>query len=189
MIGISAYAAIVSSSSAGAAIPIERVQGWSRALALTPFRPLGYVITKVISSMLLGAIAVVVVMVLGFVTGMPLDAWQAVQSSLIIIAGSSAFAAFGIFVGYFMSADSAQTLINLIISVFSMLGGLFVPLSFFPQALQDIAHWLPSYGLGVLARLPVGVEWDPWALVNLVAWLVIFVAGAAWCLSKDTHRV
>jgi len=25
--------------------------------------------------------------------------------------------------------------------------------------------------------------------VNLVAWLVIFVAGAAWCLSKDTHRV
>ena len=60
MIGISAYAAIVSSSSAGAAIPIERVQGWSRALALTPFRPLGYVITKVISSMLLGAIAVVV---------------------------------------------------------------------------------------------------------------------------------
>jgi len=175
MIGISAYAAIVSSSSAGAAIPIERVQGWSRALALTPFRPLGYVITKVISSMLLGAIAVGVLMVLG--------------SSLIIIAGSSAFAAFGIFVGYFMSADSAQTLINLIISVFSMLGGLFVPLSFFPQALQDIAHWLPSYGLGVLARLPVGVEWDPWALVNLVAWLVIFVAGAAWCLSKDTHRV
>ena len=139
--------------------------------------------------MLLGAIAVVVVMVLGFVTGMPLDAWQAVQSSLIIIAGSSAFAAFGIFVGYFMSADSAQTLINLIISVFSSFGGLLLPLSLFPQALQDIAHWLPSYGLGVLARLPVGVEWDPWALVNLVAWLVIFVAGAAWCLSKDTHRV
>ena len=189
MIGISAYAAIVSSSAVGAAIPIERVQGWSRALALTPFRPLGYVITKVLSSMLLGAIAVVVMMVLGLVTGMPLDAWQAAQSSLIIIAGSSAFAAFGIFVGYFMSADSAQTLINLIISVFSSFGGLLLPLSLFPQALQDIAHWLPSYGLGVLARLPVGVEWDPWALVNLVAWLVIFVAGAAWCLSKDTHRV
>ena len=189
MIGFSAYAAIVSSSAAGASIPIERAQGWSRALALTPFRPLGYVITKVISSMLLGAIAVVVMMVLGLVMGMPLNAWQAVQSSLIIIAGSSAFAAFGIFVGYFMSADSAQTLINLIISLFSMLGGLFLPLSYFPQALQDIAHWLPSYGLGVLARLPVGVEWDPWALVNLVAWLVIFVAGAAWCLSKDTHRV
>ncbi len=119
MIGISAYAAIVSSSAVGAAIPIERVQGWSRALALTPFRPLGYVITKVLSSMLLGAIAVVVMMVLGLVTGMPLDVWQAAQSSLIIIAGSSAFAAFGIFVGYFMSADSAQTLINLIISAFS----------------------------------------------------------------------
>ena len=77
MIGFSAYAAIVSNSAVGAAIPIERVQGWSRALALTPFRPLGYVITKVLSSMLLGAIAVVVMMVLGFVTGMPLDAWQA----------------------------------------------------------------------------------------------------------------
>jgi len=30
---------------------------------------------------------------------------------------------------------------------------LFLPLSFFPQALQDIAHWLPSYGVGGLGRV------------------------------------
>ena len=84
MIGISAYAAIVSSSAAGAAIPIERVQGWSRALALTPFRPLGYVITKVLSSMLLGAIAVVVMMVLGLVTGIVIAESIPIKSFLVL---------------------------------------------------------------------------------------------------------
>jgi ABC-2 type transport system permease protein len=28
-----------------------------------------------------------------------------------------------------------------------------------------------------------------WWIVNLVGWLAIFVAGAAWRMSKDTARV
>ena len=41
----------------------------------------------------------------------------------------------------------------------------------------------------VLARAPLTQELPWYAVVNAVAWLAIFVLGAAWRMSKDTARV
>jgi ABC-2 type transport system permease protein len=55
---------------------------------------------------------------------------------------------------------------------------------------QDLAKWTPVYGLGEIARLPLlggTVEWA--AIVNVVAWLILFSAGAALMFRRDTKRV
>ena len=39
------------------------------------------------------------------------------------------------------------------------------------------------------ARAPLTGELPWYAVVNAVGWLAIFVAGAAWRMSKDTARV
>jgi ABC-2 type transport system permease protein len=45
------------------------------------------------------------------------------------------------------------------------------------------------YGVAEVARSPLTHELPWYAVVNAVGWLVVFVAGAAWRMSKDTARV
>jgi len=54
---------------------------------------------------------------------------------------------------------------------------------------RDIAYWTPMYGVAEVARAPLTQELPWYAVVNAVAWLAIFVLGAAWRMSKDTARV
>ena len=56
--------------------------------------------------------------------------------------------------------------------------------------LGHISACTPIYGLANLARWPLygGAPHLVWIL-NLVGWLIVFVSGAAWRMSKDTARV
>ena len=69
------------------------------------------------------------------------------------------------------------------------LGGLWFPIDK-GSVLDHISSFTPIYGLAHLARWPLygGAPHLVW-IVNLVAWLAVFVAGAAWRMSKDTARV
>jgi ABC-2 type transport system permease protein len=92
--------------------------------------------------------------------------------------------------GYLLPAENVMQLIGLILALLSFAGGLCIPVSQFAQAVQDMAKWTPMYGLNQLVHTPLlgnGVDWT-WA-VNVVAWLIIFVGGAAWRMRKDTARV
>jgi ABC-2 type transport system permease protein len=56
--------------------------------------------------------------------------------------------------------------------------------------LQDIAKWTPLYGLNQLVHAPLlGGNFDIMWAVNVVAWFLLFVAGAVWRFRKDTARV
>jgi ABC-2 type transport system permease protein len=68
-------------------------------------------------------------------------------------------------------------------------GGLFIPLSTYPHALQVLAKFTPLYGLNQLVHAPLtGASMDMWWVVSAVAWLAIFTAGAVWRFRKDTAR-
>ena len=104
--------------------------------------------------------------------------------------GSVVFAAFGLFLGYVLPTENVMQFLGIIMALLSFAGGLFIPLSQFPQVLQDIAQWTPLYGLNQLVHAPmlnqgVHLAW----VVNVLVWLAIFVAGAAWRFRKDTARV
>jgi ABC-2 type transport system permease protein len=45
------------------------------------------------------------------------------------------------------------------------------------------------FGVAEISRSPLTHELPWYAVVNAVVWLGIFVAGAAWRMSKDTTRV
>jgi ABC-2 type transport system permease protein len=144
-----------------------------------------------LTAMVLGLASVVVVFVVGGLTGkpsMPMYLW--IVSAACVWIGSLVFAAFGLFMGYLLPTENVMQFLGLGLALLSFAGGLFIPLSQFPQVLQDIAQWTPLYGLNQLVHAPllgVGVEWA-WA-VNAVAWLVIFAGGAVWRFRKDTARV
>ena len=99
------------------------------------------------------------------------------------------FAALGVFVGYVVPGENVMQILGPGLALLSFLGGLFIPLSQSPPS-GDIAYWTPMYGVSEVHPVAAPPTQLPWySVVNAVAWLAIFVAGAAWRMSKDTALV
>ena len=188
-VSLATYGAMIATTTGGAQVAIERALGWSRQLALTPLHPAAYILIKVIVSMALGAVSVIVVFVLAAVTGVHAPLGTLIASGLLIILTSGVFAAFGVMLGYLLPAENAIQVAGMVLGILSLIGGLFVPLEIWPDTLQTIARFTPAYGVGEIARAPLGAGYDHWAIVSVLAWLAIFVAGSAWALRRDTGRV
>jgi ABC-2 type transport system permease protein len=191
LVSLALYGAIFSTTYTGAGVSIERAQGWSRQLRLTPLSPAAYIAMKVTTALVLGSVSIAVVNVIGIVThkaSMPVYLW--IVSALCVWIGSLVFAAFGLFMGFLLPTDAIMQLLGIIMSLFALVGGLFIPINLLSGGLQAVAKWSPEYGLNELVHVPLlggGVQWT-W-VVNVVAWLAIFVAGAIWRFGKDTARV
>jgi ABC-2 type transport system permease protein len=188
-VSLATYGAMIATTTGGAQVAVERALGWSRQLALTPLHPAAYILIKVLVSMALGAVSVLVVFVLAAVTGVHAPLLTLIASGLLVILTSGVFAAFGVMLGYLLPAENAIQVASMVLGILSLIGGLFVPLEIWPDTLQTIARFTPAYGVGEIARAPLGGGYDHWAIVSVIAWLAIFVAGSAWALRRDTKRV
>lgn len=190
MVSIAVYGAMVGTTSTGAAVAVERASGWSRQLRLTPLRPAAYMITKILTAMVLGFVAVVVVYIVGFIAGvrLPVDQW--VLSGLGAWIGALVFAAFGIFMGYLLPSENVMQILGPALAILALFGGLFIPLEFLPSVLQEIAEFTPVYGVGEIARAPLtGSGFTAAAVANVIVWLLVFAIGAAQLFRRDTRRV
>jgi ABC-2 type transport system permease protein len=191
MISLALYGAVFSTTYGGAAVSIERSEGWSRQLRLTPLSAIAYIAMKVVTAMILGLTSVLVVNVAALATGKAsLPGYLWVVSALCVWAGSLLFATFGLFLGYLLPTENVMQILSLIMTLLGFAGGLFIPLSLFPRTVQQIAKWTPEYGLNQLVHAPMlghGVEWT-W-VINVLAWLIIFAGGAIWLFRRDTGRV
>jgi ABC-2 type transport system permease protein len=191
LISMALYGAVLATTAGGAMVSIERAEGWSRQLRITPLTPAAYIATKMLTSLVLGFGAVVAVYAVGLITGKPsMPGYLWIFTGLSVWIGSLVFAAFGLFLGYLLPTANVMQLLSLALMLFAFGGGLFIPLSTYPHVLQVIAEFTPLYGLNQLVHAPLlgGSVHLAWA-ANAVAWLVIFGSGAIWRFRKDTARV
>ena len=191
MISMALYGAVLSTSSGGASVSIERASGWSRQLRVTPLSPVAYIVIKMSTSLVLGGISVVAVYFTGVVTHkamMPLHLW--IITGLCVWIGSLLFAAFGLFIGYLLPPENVMQIIGFLLTLCALGGGLLIPLSQFSSPVRKVATFTPLFGLNELVHFPlVGGDFDWTWIANLLVWLVLFVVGAAWLLRRDTARV
>jgi ABC-2 type transport system permease protein len=190
LISMAAYGAVLASTSGGAMVATERALGWSRQLRLTPLSPVAYIAVKSLVALSLGALSVVAVNVVGVVNGkatMPTHVW--IAAALIAWVGSIVFGAFGLFMGYLLPSENVMQVLGPVLAGLAALGGLWFPIDSH-STLGHISALTPIHGLAELARWPLfgGAPNAGW-IANLLVWLAIFVAGAAWRMSKDTARV
>jgi ABC-2 type transport system permease protein len=191
LISMALYGSVLATTSGGAMISIERAQGWTRQLRLTPLSPLAYVLIKMLTSMVLGFVSVLAVYIVGFATHKPsMPGYLWIVTALCVWIGALVFAPFGLFLGYLLPTENVMQFMGFIMILLAFGGGLFVPLSQYPHALQVLAKFTPLYGVNQLVHWPLtGGSMDMWWVVNAVAWLAIFTAGAIWRFRKDTARV
>jgi len=189
MIGIAVYGAMLAATSGGAIVSIERAQGWSRQLRLTPLRPAAYIAIKILLAMLLGLTSVVAVYVIGAISGVEMAPALWIATGILAWVASLVFASFGLFMGYLLPSENVMQIISPVLGVFSLLGGLFVPLSLLPSIMQDIAPFMPTYGVASIARFPLaGGAFDPTWLLSVVVWTAAFAGAAVVLFRRDTRR-
>ena len=190
LISMAVYGAMLAATAAGASVSLERAAGWSRQLRLTPLAPAAYITAKVISALVISATSVAVVYLVGTTSGarMPTSTW--VQTALIAWVCSMVFAAFGLFMGYLLPSENVMQALGPGLAILSFLGGLFIPLSQYNDVFRAIAKVTPVYGVGELARYPLVHDGRlAGAVVNVVAWTLVFGVGAAMRFRRDTARV
>jgi len=190
LISMGMYGAALTSAATGSMVAMERAVGWSRQLRLTPLNPVAYILTKAFVALTMGALAVAAVNVIGVAEGkasMPTHIW--ILSAIITLFCTLTFAALGVFVGYIVPGENAMQILGPGLALLSFLGGLFIPLSQYAHGVRLVAYWTPMYGVSEVSRSLLTHELPWYAVVNAVAWFGLFVAGAAWRMSKDTARV
>jgi ABC-2 type transport system permease protein len=190
MVSMAVYGAMIATTSTGAQVSVERSQGWTRQLRLTPLRPTGYVLTKVASALSLGVVPIVLVLIVGGILGADLTVAEWIEVALLSWVCSLVFAAFGLFVGYLVPAENAMQFIGPLLALMSFFGGLFQPLDTLPQALQNLAPYMPTYSVGLIARSPVTHSGMTLLHIGgLLLWTGIFATGTLFLFRRDTSRV
>ncbi|MGO4613075.1 ABC transporter permease [Nocardia sp. 2YAB30] len=188
MVSMAVYGAMLATTSGGAMVAVERAQGWSRQLRLTPLRPVAYIATKVAVAMVLGLVSVAAVFVVGGLLGAHLTPSAWVGCFLLAWVGSLVFAAFGLFVGYLLPSENVMQLLGPVLAGLSFAGGLFMPLHGWFETVSKV---FPTNGVATLARMPFG-DTDggsiALAVLNIVVWAAVFVVGAAALFRRDTAR-
>ena len=190
-ISIALYGAVSATAACGAMVSIERASGWSRQLRVTPLSATSYIAIKMLTALVLAAGSVAAVFLPGAVTDKAsMAAGLRAITGLCVWIGSLPFAAFGLFTGYLLPSENVMQIIGLALTLLCFAGGLLIPLSQFSPGLQTFAKLTPVYGLSELVHYPLAGGTLQWScILNLVVWLAIFVAGAAWRPRRDTPRV
>ncbi|WP_330348426.1 ABC transporter permease [Streptomyces sp. NBC_00582] len=168
----------------------ERESGWVRQLRLTTLPGRGYVLAKTASAAVVSLPSIVVVFaVAAAVKGVRLDAWQWLALTGSIWAGSLVFAALGVAIGYLASGDAVRPITMITYFGLSILGGLWMPTTTFPQWLQDMAKWVPTHAYAALGQA-IEQSQAPHAkdIALLAVFFALFTGGAAWLYRKDTLK-
>lgn len=190
LVSMALYGAALTAAAGGSMVALERSMGWSRQLRLTPLNPVAYILMKAIVALVMGALAIAAVNLAGTLQGkaeMPTQVW--VESAIVTLFCTLTFAALGVFIGYVVPGENAMQILGPGLALLSFLGGVFIPLDQYSDVVRHIAYWTPMYGVAEVARAPLTHELPWYALVNAIGWFALFVAGAAWRMSKDTARV
>jgi ABC-2 type transport system permease protein len=166
----------------------ERKVGWVRQLRLTPLPANAYVIAKVLTSMVVSAPTVVIVLLLGrFYGGVRLALWQWLVIAIVIWLGATIFAALAVAIGYRFPPDQVQPLTMLVYFAFSILGGIWFPIG---GALQNIGRGTPTYEAVKISTDVIGNAPVPaYLVIGLVIWLAVFAALATLSVRSMAEAV
>ena len=189
MAGMASWGAMLGIISAGSRISVERQQGWTRQLRLTPLSPRAYLLAKVVCGYLTALLTMVVLFVAGTVLGVRLGVREwAVMVGLALV-GLVPFGLFGVMVGHLLKPDSLGPAVGGLSALFALFGGAWGPIATH-GTLLDLVRDIPSYWLvqsGTVAYGGGGWPLRGWVVVGI--WSLAAARLAFVAYRRDTARV
>ncbi|MBM7368283.1 ABC transporter permease [Gordonia hydrophobica] len=193
LVGMALYGAVLAAASNAAAVSIEQQAGWTRTLMMTPLRPSGYVATKVALALTMSALPVVLLAVVGLLSGARATAGIWIACLLLAWLGSALFAALGLALGSVLKSDGAMQVLGGAMALLAFAGNVFVPLN---GVMLRIAEFTPMFGVVSLARYPLdggvtvyGTQISLWVIIaNTAFWAIAFAVAASYFYNRSTRR-
>ncbi|HEY6279597.1 MAG TPA: ABC transporter permease [Streptosporangiaceae bacterium] len=160
----------------------ERASGWMRQLRVSPISAPRWFTAKVAQALLLIIPGFVLLIALGFGYGhVHLAAARLGALAAVLVLGAIPFCVLGLVVGLYFDGQTAQVAQTLILFLLAFLGGIFIPWSSLPHAMQVIGKVLPSYHLAQLGWNAVaGQHLAVSDIAVLAAWAAGLGALAIW---------
>ncbi len=190
MISMAAYAAIGAALGGAIVIAQERDSGWTRQLRVTPLPPVAYVTGKLVVSYVVTVPAIAAVLIAGLTlnhVALSIETWLLLLVSLGV--GALPFAALGLLIGYVFDGNSAQGATMLGLFGLAILGGLWAPISAFPDDVATIGRMLPSFRLADLGRDAAGgLPPDGTDVAILALYAVVVGALTMWRYRSSEQR-
>lgn len=176
----------------GISIANERGQKQDLLMQSTPLPAPVFFVAKALSALVIAVISLVALSLLAYVAGgVNLDASQWLTLGWRAMLCSIPFIGLGFALGYIAGPNSAPAVTNLIYLPTAFASGLFFPLRFLPQFLQNIAPYLPLYRGAQLVWNSVGAPIDSSLSTDwfyMAGYTVGFFALALWAYRRDQGR-
>lgn len=190
MVSMATFGAMSGVFSTAGKIAVERAAGWNRQLRLTALTGREYVLGKAVTGFCVAGPALVIVFLAGALgKGISLPAARWPEIGLSVLIGLLPMAALAVWLGYVAKPDSLQAIMGGLISLFALIGGLWIPIESFPNWVGDIAKALPTYWPAGAGRAALAGSWMGWhGVLVLAAWTVVFAAVAGRAYVRDTAR-
>ena len=173
MVAMIAYGAMWAVfSTTGPRIAHERAIGWARQLRVTPLSPASALSGKLVTALAAALPAMVLVALTAVISHhVQLGAAQWLAMLAAMCAGVLPLALLGLAIGYLAADEIAFPLTMALYFALGALGGLWMPPSVMPHAMQDIGQALPSNAVAELGwRITGGQAPALRAVLVLTAW-------------------
>lgn len=170
----------------------DRAHGWLTLKRLSPMPLSAYLLAKMSSSLVFALVIILSLFAAAALFGnVALARGQWLALAGILLLGALPFGLIGIILGQTLSDKAAPAMVNLIYLPMAFLSGLWLPVSVFPQLLQQLAWLWPSYHLSQLAlKVIANDQGHPYwlHLVILLAQTALLAAIAAYCLRNTGDK-
>ncbi|UZK69044.1 ABC transporter permease [Sphingomonas sp. S1-29] len=163
----------------GAGVAIERENGLIELKRVSPLPAGAYVFAKLVAAGAMAAMALGLIYGLALLGGVSLRPQQWSLLVAVHLLSVVPFALLGFAAGMRLGSKGAIAASNALYLGFSILGGLWMPVTILPGWMQQIAWATPSFHLGQLALATIGVPPQGAIWLHLLT-LVAISAAAAW---------
>ena len=175
----------------GIALATEREMGWLTLKRILPTSIISYLGAKTLATLLFCALSIGLLYAAGgFLGGVELPRRTWTLLFFVHVASAVPFTLIGLLIGLLCKSGAAAAFGNIAFMGLAVLGGLWIPVTVFPDILQTIAGWLPSYHLGEASLIVAGVNpadglWGHLGFVAIVTAVLAINVGIAWNHQKS----
>lgn len=174
----------------GAGVASDREKGWLSLKRAAPAPAASFIGAKLISTLVFAALALMpIYAAAGFLGGVALARGEWALLLATHLAAVLPFALIGLGLGFSFGANAAVALANIVFLGFGVLGGLWFPVTMFPEVMQTVALGLPSFHLAQVSLSVVDPERiaNPALHIGIAALMTAAcaaLAGLAWARQR-----
>lgn len=173
----------------GVGVASERDRGWLQLKRSVPAPAYTYIAAKMVTTLLFASVALMpIYLIAGFFGNVALAREIWVGLFAVHLGASIPFVLIGLSLGFSLNAGGAIAVSNIVFLGLSILGGLWFPVFIFPELMQTIAKFTPSYHLAEIALAIVGVPGERASGFNLLSISImslVFLSLALWAWSRQ----